>query len=299
MTEKGFEQLKIDAVFKKLIQPLSHEEYDQMEANLVRDGCRDPILTWKHTIIDGHNRYEICNRFHIPYAVQDITFKGLEYAILWICENQLNRMNLTEEMRKYLIGRQYDVEKTVEMARKERRESSRRMASRLGDKYHISSGAVQKYAGYSRAIDVLGEKIPELIPRVLSSNYKISHDNIMALSKMDTEEVKALSAEIGIGSVSHIRYCESRRSFLCWQNQKPIVVSTDAPPIKTMPEYDPDSLAKGLAATIIEWARSIELARENDNPKNVSCKTKTQLKNALVHLQGEILTSLDTMKEDT
>ena len=64
--EKGFEKLEIDHEFKTLIQPLRKDEYRQLEVNLTIDGCREPIITWNDLIIDGHNRYEICNRLRIP-----------------------------------------------------------------------------------------------------------------------------------------------------------------------------------------------------------------------------------------
>ena len=66
--DKGFAVLEIDPDFKTLIRPLRKDEYLQLEVNLAVDGCREPIITWNNIIIDGHNRYEICNRLHIPYA---------------------------------------------------------------------------------------------------------------------------------------------------------------------------------------------------------------------------------------
>lgn len=99
--DKGFAVLKIDPEFKTLIWPLRKEEYLQLEVNLTIDGCRDPIITWNNIIIDGHNRYEICNRLHIPYAVREMPFENREQAIVWICNNQLGRRNITEETRRY------------------------------------------------------------------------------------------------------------------------------------------------------------------------------------------------------
>ena len=323
MTGKGYEQLKIDDEFKNLIRPLNREEYAQLEANLVVDGCRDPIITWNDIIVDGHNRYEICNRLHIPYAVRKNEFEGREEAIIWICGNQLGRRNITEETRKYLIGRQYEAEKVVgfrrntgghnqytkfsnseasdifkKMTAKECRESRRRTAARLGDKYHVSSGAVQKYAKYSQALDTLGEKIPELVPKILSGNYKISHDNIVALSEMDTKKVKELSSKIGLGTAPFIRYSESRRDLSNEPDKKPAQRATSVPAIKTMPEYDPDSLAKGLAFTIPSWAGSIERTRTTGDLNMVSQEAKGRLKEALGLLQSEILALLAAIKEE-
>ena len=39
-------QLIIDPEFESLVPPLSQEEYSQLEANILRDGCRDPITIW-------------------------------------------------------------------------------------------------------------------------------------------------------------------------------------------------------------------------------------------------------------
>ena len=157
--DKGFAVLKIDPEFKTLIWPLRKEEYLQLEVNLTIDGCRDPIITWNNIIIDGHNRYEICNRLHIPYAVREMPFENREQAIVWICNNQLGRRNITEETRRYLIGKQYELEK---VARKHphningfnqykrsdksaRGETFRRTAQKFSAQYNVSTGAVQKY----------------------------------------------------------------------------------------------------------------------------------------------------------
>lgn len=49
-------RLKIDEEFRHLIRPLRHREFLQLEQNIINDGCRDPIVVWHDTIVDGHNR---------------------------------------------------------------------------------------------------------------------------------------------------------------------------------------------------------------------------------------------------
>jgi ParB family chromosome partitioning protein len=39
-------QITIDPEFKALIPPLAPEELAQLEANILRDGCRDPLVVW-------------------------------------------------------------------------------------------------------------------------------------------------------------------------------------------------------------------------------------------------------------
>ena len=84
--------LKIDPDFRNLISPLMPDEFKQLEQNILSiNRCRDTILVWNNTIIDGHNRYAICQEHGIPFEVSKIHFASKEDATLWIVENQLGR----------------------------------------------------------------------------------------------------------------------------------------------------------------------------------------------------------------
>lgn len=228
MEEKGFRELRIDPEFKNLIRPLRREEYRQLELNLVMEGCREAIVVWDGTIVDGHNRYEICNKLKIPYGVKEQVFPNRDAAIAWICSNQLGRRNISEETKKYLIGRQYEAEKkahrnengynqycpnplaTVGRGRPVEEESSRRTAARLGKEHHVSGATVQKYAKYSVALDAIAKTAPELNSPLLSGTYKISFENIVALAEMAPAELKELSKKIGNNPYAFARYSDSR-----------------------------------------------------------------------------------------
>jgi site-specific DNA-methyltransferase (adenine-specific) len=89
----------IDPEFRALIAPLKHEERMQLEANLIAHGCRDPLVVWRGTLIDGHNRYEICQRKMIRFRTVEMALPSREHVLLWIEENQLGRRNLTDDQR--------------------------------------------------------------------------------------------------------------------------------------------------------------------------------------------------------
>lgn len=93
------EELKVDAEFKALIPPLRLDERSELEASIETDGCRDPLTVWDGTIIDGHNRYEICTRLSVPFAVVEKDFDGRLDALIWIRRNQLARRNLDDDQR--------------------------------------------------------------------------------------------------------------------------------------------------------------------------------------------------------
>lgn len=88
--------------FKSLIPPLQLEEYQLLEDSLRQEGCRDSLLCWNGVIIDGHNRYEICERYGIPYQVKPINFSSRDEATIWIIRNQLDPRNLTPFARAEL-----------------------------------------------------------------------------------------------------------------------------------------------------------------------------------------------------
>ena len=86
--------IRIDQEFHELIFPLSDAEYSELTASIQREGCRDPIITWNDIILDGHNRYEICNKLNIEYQVKPIQMADRDSAKEWILTNQLARRNL-------------------------------------------------------------------------------------------------------------------------------------------------------------------------------------------------------------
>ena len=50
--------LKVDPEFQGKIPPLTFEELNQLEANILRDGrIINPIIVWEGLIVDGHNRF--------------------------------------------------------------------------------------------------------------------------------------------------------------------------------------------------------------------------------------------------
>lgn len=95
----------IDSEFQSLIPPLSDDEYDRLEKSLVKNGYQDwrePIVTWNGTIIDGHNRYHICDEHGIKFKQMEMHFESREAAKIWIIENQFKRRNLKPYDRSVL-----------------------------------------------------------------------------------------------------------------------------------------------------------------------------------------------------
>ena len=94
--------MEIKAEFKNLIPPLSNEEYNQLEANILEEGIREPIITWNGYIIDGHNRFSIAQRFDLEYKTTSKHFTSEESVKEWMILNQFGRRNLSNYQRSVL-----------------------------------------------------------------------------------------------------------------------------------------------------------------------------------------------------
>ena len=61
--------LKINKAFNDLLPPLSHQELGSLESSILKHGCFNAITIWGGVIIDGHARYEVCQKHNIPFQV--------------------------------------------------------------------------------------------------------------------------------------------------------------------------------------------------------------------------------------
>lgn len=301
MRDKAVYKLAIDPEFKALICPLYDNEYQKLEEDILKDGCRDPLIIWEGIIIDGHNRYEICRRLQISFAVTEKDFSCREAAMAWICANQLGRRNLSEEMRKYLIGMQYESEKTAgqipntsflvyERPSKVEQETQmplgrQMIAARIAKQNHITLGTVQKYAQYARSIEMIRKKAPEIVPKILSGIYKISHNNMVALASYMPEEIKRVFGEIERRQSIHVQHKKTRAE-IQQISQKTIERTKDGvQSVKDMPPPDPDAEVTGLMLTIPSWVSSMERIQHTADFKHVSTQSIQKLISTLKNLE--------------
>jgi hypothetical protein len=93
--------VRVDPEFSSMIPPLAADELRQLEANILAEGCREALVTWEGILLDGHNRYQICQRHGIPFKVEQVSAEvaDREAARVWIRNNQLGRRNLTPAWR--------------------------------------------------------------------------------------------------------------------------------------------------------------------------------------------------------
>ena len=161
----------IDPEFASLIHAPSADELRGLEADIVARGCLDAIKTWNGLIVDGHNRFEICERLGKPYRVEALSFGTRDEAKAWMIAHQLGRRNLPENVIAYYRG-QYkallqDIAKASLISRGRASALFMPMAEKVQDNGHsvrnpvpfspslsdIEPRMATRHAGYARAVD--------------------------------------------------------------------------------------------------------------------------------------------------
>ena len=98
----------VNKELRDIIPPLSEEEFEQLEKNVVAEGIRDPLVVWRQPdghdmLIDGHNRFFIsAHHAGIPFKTVNMDFADMDEAKRWIILNQFGRRNLSAYDRSVL-----------------------------------------------------------------------------------------------------------------------------------------------------------------------------------------------------
>lgn len=168
-------QIEIKEEFKKLIPPLTTEEYKQLEDNCLEEGIREKIILWNNYIIDGHNRYNIAKQWNLEFETESKNFSSEEEVKEWMILNQFGRRNLSNYQRSVL-------------------------ALQLEDVFRAKAKEKQKEAG--GALPQISAKAPIETRKELSKVAAVSHDTIAKVKKIQEKAPEEIKAKLATGEVS-------------------------------------------------------------------------------------------------
>lgn len=193
--ESSHQALIVNSELKSHIPPLRDDEYSQLEISLRTEGCREAIVTWGDTIVDGHNRYEICTRNGIAFRTVHRDFDDIEDVKAWMEDNQLGRRNLAPEMFTYFIGRKYGRMKSKQGGdhkSKDQNDPLINAASAIASEHGVSAPTVKRAEKFANAIDKIAEKAgQEAKTRLLSGQINATRDVIERAANIAAERADA------------------------------------------------------------------------------------------------------------
>ena len=189
-------ELQIDKEFRDLIPPLQEDEFKQLESNIVNEGWRinERIITWQGIIIDGHNRYNICQKNNIPFQIQEKEFKDRNEVIVWIIDNQLGRRNLVAYDRVRLQSRKEEVLNKLGIENIKRVRASLPILTKIDTRKTIAKLA-KVATGTVSKVKFIEEKASEETKKKLSKGDETINKVYMDLKRGEQREEAIIKAK--------------------------------------------------------------------------------------------------------
>jgi len=181
--------IRIDKEFHSLLEPLTDDEYNHLEQNIIADGCREPLVIWNDVLIDGHNRYKICTEYKIIYATVEKEFADRDEAKDWIDSNQMGRRNLNPAQLSYLRGRRYDRSKLPHGAPVGNKNASKQTcenciventAKKLAEEHGVGERTIYDDHYFFKAVETIKDDFPEVAAKVHNKEKIVKNDIIKA-----------------------------------------------------------------------------------------------------------------------
>ena len=102
--------ITVNPDLKAYIDPLTPEEHEALERSILAEGCRDALVLWGDVLVDGHNRYGICQKHGLPFeTVQNPRFQSMEDVHLWMIDQHLGRRSVSDFQRGVLALRKREI----------------------------------------------------------------------------------------------------------------------------------------------------------------------------------------------
>ena len=288
--------LKVNTNLARLIQPSK-----TISADL--DYCI--IDSWNGFILTDHLLLKTAKANATPIRLVTHNFADINEAACFVCHEQLLRRDLTIEYRKFIIGEIFRYTMTENDRKNE-------LADKIGKTQKMSGGTVLKYYVYSSALNIIFDHNEDFARDILLGKIRVSHENVVELSRLAPEEIRMVSVEVLEEGIKHLTFQEIRHAVKTHysqankrvqrreQRQRQNKSSSGAEAgIRQMPEYDPDSDIKSLCLTISSWVTSIERVEHSVNFSKISSTSKLDLMKQLTILERTISTLEKLLTERT
>jgi hypothetical protein len=174
---------------KDFIIPLNDEELYQLEQNILKEGCREPLIVWgkndQQILVDGHNRYRICQAHDIPFKIKKMNFKDLDEVKVWMVENQMGRRNLSADQMSYYRGLKYVSLKKKKGGYenvKSKGQNDTSTSELLADQFNVSESTVKRDAKFAEGLNIIGRTNPKLKMKILTGEAKVKKNDVQILS---------------------------------------------------------------------------------------------------------------------
>jgi hypothetical protein len=187
---------------KSYIPPLTIEEFAQLEQNILTEGCREALIVWKqgerYVLVDGHNRYTICQKHRLDFKVEIKDFAEIEQVKNWMINNQLGKRNVTEEVKSYLRGLQYKLEKASHGTNQHTKtgvdimSTPQKTLDKVAGQHKVSGKTIQRDEKFYEGLELLAQNDKDLKWKILNREINIPKNIISELPKKDNKFIEEI-----------------------------------------------------------------------------------------------------------
>lgn len=232
-------ELRIDEGLKAYIDPLTPDEHESLERSILAEGCRDALVVWDNLLIDGHNRYGICQKHGLPFnTVQATQFKNMDDVHLWMIDQHLGRRSVSDFQRGVLALRKREI---------------------IAERRAAAAAAVNA----AKSAQTSGEEAPwegdtdPAVAQALASVAKVPDD------ALDTREALARAARLSAGQVKMIETIQEKAAPEVVAAVKAGELSLNAAAVvATLPEEEQQAVAAEGADALKQAAKRVRDAKK-------------------------------------
>ncbi|MBD8050799.1 plasmid replication/partition related protein [Limnohabitans radicicola] len=170
------------------IDPLTPDEHAALERSILAEGCRDALVLWGDVLVDGHNRYGICQKHGLPFqTVQNTRFQSMEDVHLWMIDQHLGRRSVSDFQRGVLALRKREI-----------------LAERRAQAAAAASATDAPEAPAVDASDnaIRGEGNPLKNRSDIAKAARLSSSQVMNIEKIQKQAAPELVAAVKAGTIS-------------------------------------------------------------------------------------------------
>ncbi|PJI98698.1 hypothetical protein CLU85_3528 [Acidovorax sp. 69] len=181
----------VNEELKAYIEPLTPDEHEALERSILAEGCRDALVLWGDVLVDGHNRYGICQKHGLPYqTVQNPRFQSMEDVHLWMIDQHLGRRSVSDFQRGVLALRKREIV------------ADRRARAAAAPDAASSSG--ESAAGASTAENAAGLPSPDPLSsrEAIAKAARLSSSQVVMIEKIQKQAAPELVAAVKSGTIS-------------------------------------------------------------------------------------------------
>lgn len=182
--------ITVNEELKAYIDPLTPDEHAALERSILAEGCRDALVLWGDVLVDGHNRYGICQQHGVPFqTVQNTRFASMEDVHLWMIEQHLGRRSVSDFQRGVLALRQKDI-----LA--ERRASATSATSADGPSDTAPDAGASSDSGPTAL------RSPQSGREAIAKAARLSSSQVVMIEKIQKQAAPEVVAAVKAGSIS-------------------------------------------------------------------------------------------------